>query len=803
MIGTRWHKVLSDLWSNKIRTLLVVLSIAVGIFSVGYVSSTFSILLGDMEKEYLATNPSSGFIITEDSFDQDFAYTLKKVPGVAEAEARSMNDVFVMTKDGKKINCLVTAIDAFEDMKIDRARPNTPNIADTLAPLGKNEAYLERSGLDVLDVKAGDILSIKLEDGTIRNLKIKGIVYNIFLPPYTFTNMVSVFVNPDTMVWLDGERDFNTVFFTVSEKKKDQEHVANIGKLIADKIEKSGRKVEQIEVDEPGRHWASDVTEALGNIMSILGALAVFLSGFLVINTINNLLSQHVRQIGVMRAIGGRSTQIIAMYTVLVLAFGILAFIIAVPVSSLASYATATLIANMLNFNLGEFRIPVEALIMQLAIALIVPILAALVPIFSGVRVSVRDAISEYGLGTTAIFGKNLIDRTLEKIRGISRPMIISLRNTFRRKARLALTLSTLTLGGAIFIGVFNVRGSITNAIEEIYGYFVSDINVSLNQRHRIQQLEPLIKSIPGVEGVEGWGMSGAEILSTDKVTSNKIFYIAPPSGSELIKPVMTSGRWLLPEDKKAIVIGNSLIKIRPGLKVGEDVVVEINKQERTWRIVGIYQMAGNMDTPIVYTNYESLASVIGKPDQFSELRVITSRHDGITQERIMNAIEKGLNKEGIKISNAETSTMLIEQEQNSINILIVFLLIMAVLIAIVGGIGLTATMSMNVMERTREIGVMRATGASDGAISRIVIAEGMTIGTISWLLGIIFALPITYLLNFAVGSSLLNTPLNFILSYDGFFYWLIIIIILSTLSSLLPARHASRLTVREILAYE
>jgi putative ABC transport system permease protein len=130
-------------------------------------------------------------------------------------------------------------------------------------------------------------------------------------------------------------------------------------------------------------------------------------------------------------------------------------------------------------------------------------------------------------------------------------------------------------------------------------------------------------------------------------------------------------------------------------------------------------------------------------------------------------------------------------------------MLMLAGLIALVGGLGLAGTMSMNVIERTREIGVMRAIGASDGAIRRLVIVEGLTIGALSWLLGAVLAVPVSKLFNDGVGIVFLSVPLTSVLSCNGFLIWLAGAMTLSTLASLLPAHSASRLTIREVLAYE
>jgi putative ABC transport system permease protein len=127
----------------------------------------------------------------------------------------------------------------------------------------------------------------------------------------------------------------------------------------------------------------------------------------------------------------------------------------------------------------------------------------------------------------------------------------------------------------------------------------------------------------------------------------------------------------------------------------------------------------------------------------------------------------------------------------------------MAVMIAVVGGLGLMGTMSINVLERTREIGVMRAVGASNLDIQSIVIVEGMVIGLISWAVSILVAVPITAILCTGVGMAILQAPMPVVYGTAGIIAWLIFTLVLATIASALPARRASRLTVRDTLAYE
>ena len=143
------------------------------------------------------------------------------------------------------------------------------------------------------------------------------------------------------------------------------------------------------------------------------------------------------------------------------------------------------------------------------------------------------------------------------------------------------------------------------------------------------------------------------------------------------------------------------------------------------------------------------------------------------------------------------------QQQTSQTDVMVYFMLVMALLIALVGGLGLMGTMGMNIMERIREIGVMRAIGASSLDIQIIVVLEGILIGLVSWFTGVLLSIPITFALNYGVGTSMFNTPLDFVFGSQGIFAWLVGVLLLASLSSLLPAWNASRLTIRELLAYE
>ncbi len=795
-MSPRWRKVFKDLWENKARTMLVVASIAVGVFAVGSVLNSYINFSHDMDADYALSKPHHGSLYSM-PFDMAMVKTLEQLPGVETAQGFSSFSGQVEGILGNWVPIYVNALP--KEQKMDKVFPLP---GQELPYLAANEVLIEKTSLALMNVKKGDTIEVKLPDERIRRLKVAGVIHDVNAYSSVFSGGVTAYVSPGTMEKLTGTNEFTELRFRVDGDDLTELHVKEVAAAISQKLEKSGRMVFATVVIEPGQHPMRSTTQSLLALMGGLGGLAVFLSAFLVVNTISAVLARHTRQIGVMKAVGATTSQVIGMYVVLILAFGGLALLIAVPISALVAQLALVGMAGMLNFEAGGIRIPLPSLLLQLMVGLLLPLGASLVPVMKGARMTVREAISNYGIGAQA-FGKSLIDRMVEKVSFLSRPLLISLRNTFRRKARLALTLSTLVLAGAIFIAVFNIRASFNFALKEALGYFLSDVNVALYDMAHIGQVEELMMQVPHIQKVEPWATMPARILSEDKSTATEIMVWGAPENSTLIQPTIVEGRWLVPGDQNALVIGNHVLQTRPELGVGDDVVLLINNREYHFTIVGIFRMAGTVIPPFTYASFDYLNITMDNPGRAAYYRVDLDT-DGVKAEREAGEqISQVLGALDITVGDWTTGTENRAQQEQVTNILVGFLLFMAALIAIVGGLGLSGTMSMNVMERTREIGVMRSIGASNGAILFMVVFEGMLIGVISWGVGVVLAIPISKILCDTVGVAFLSMPMKTVLAADGMIIWLIVVIVLSAVASLAPAMSAARLTVRDVLAYE
>jgi putative ABC transport system permease protein len=786
--------------------VIVVLSIAVGVFAVGMIAGMQIMLSSDLSASYAAIDPASAVLFPA-PFDEELVQVVRRLDGIREAEGR--RDVRVRLKVGPdEWRALrLDVIHDYENMRLNKITP-----AGGAWPPPKRELLIERASLSMTNADVGDTVVIETPDGKQRQMRIAGLAHDINKEPASWAGMAYGYITLDTLEWLGFSRDLDQLFILVADPSIRsatqgdalKEHIQAVADRVQDKIEKSGRTVYWIWIPEPGEHPGNESVQPLLIILGVLGALSLFLSGFLVINIVSALMTQQVRQVGIMKAIGARVTQIVQMYMGMVLVFGLLSLVVAVPLGGLAAYAFTSYMAGLFNIDLTGLRIPPQALALEVAVGLFVPLLAALYPILSGARVTVREAISSYGLGK-GLLGRSFIDRLVEgvtsAIRALSRPMRLSLRNTFRRKGRLALTLSTLTLGGAIFIAVLSVHASLWTTVDDLLTYFNFDIGVGFAHSHRIAKIEREALRVPGVAVAECWSGNTARRVRPDGHEGPNIEIIASRADTDLIQPEVLEGRWLLPDDENAIVINSEVLKEEPDIRVGENIVLKIERRETTWRVVGIVK--GVLTGPIAYANQPYFARVIRFVGRSGSVQIAVEQHDPALHSELAKQIKEHFDSRGMRVSSTQTMASLRENVENQINVIVSFLAIMAILIAIVGGLGLMGTMSINVLERTREIGVMRAVGASDGSVLKIFMVEGLFIGMLSWLIGAILSLPISKLLSDAVGVALTDAPLSYTFSTNGALLWLAVVLILAAMASFLPARSASRLTVREVLAYE
>ena len=633
----RWRKMLRDLWINKTRTTLVVLSLAVGVFNVSFMINTESLLRSAFQREYAAVNPSSATLIVPQGFDADLVDAIRRMPAIEEAEGRRSVNVRLRVGTNQWLNLNLSAIDDFEDIRIDKVQ----TYSDAWPP-AEGEILLERSSLRMFsmpDVNIGDKLTIQTANGDEATLKLAGIAYDFNRTPSPGTGIVYAFVTLDTLERLNEPVAMNDLRIVVAHasRKLDEEYIHQVADQVKEKVEKSGRTVGGITVPEPGQHPLGTILDVLVIVLGALSALTLLGGAFLVFNTIAALLAQQVRQIGIMKAIGAREDQIAATYLVMILIFGLLALAITTPLSVLGGIRAGGFLADFFNLDLDTVQIPIQAFIVEALIGLGIPFLAAFYPVLSGTRVSVREAISDYGISKTAAPG--LLDRFLSRLRGplFRRPVLLSLRNTFRRRGRLILTLLPLALSGAILLTVVNVRASLMSELDAIFRYRNYNINVSFERPYRLTEIENAALHVPGVESVEGYRQTqDAYRLHLDGSRSNNLLIVSLPPATSTVRLPLVDGRWLAAQDQTEVVVNTAFLRAETDVRLGDRLSLKINGRKLNAQVVGIVDE--KMAPASIYVNDSYFGKILGGVGRTNNLWVTTA--PGRSQEKIKEELE-------------------------------------------------------------------------------------------------------------------------------------------------------------------
>jgi len=791
-----YRKVFRDLWSNKARTALVVLSIAVGVMAVGMIFSSNSLMDQRMTAAQVASSPSNVWLFLRGMIDDDGIASVERLPEVQAAQGRADRGVnWKASLQDEWGDASIVAIDDYQDQKFDLLQ-----LREGTWP-GTNSVVVEFNHVEPYEIPGlGSPIYFEV-NGQARPFTVVGILRDPSVAAPPFVEQPSFYVTRDVLSRLTGSRNFDQLRFSIPNYTEEQ--AEQVSEIVQDRLELQGIGVGFSLVREPTRHWAQDILDGIGLILTVMAVAALFLSAILVINTINAVIAQQIPQIGIMKTVGGVRRQISQMYLAGVAIYGLLAIALAVPLGAFAGYALASYILGVINVPVSDFELASSSIWIQLIAGLMVPLIAALWPILRGVAISVSDAIRRYGVGSGR-YGMGRVDRLLSRVQGLPSMVTLSLRNTFRRMGRVALTLAVLIMAGAVFMMVITTHYSFTQAIADIWGSLGFDTLVVFERPERIEEIEPMIEAHPNVDRVEMWVSQGAGARvpgDTSPGADHRISLQGVPRDTQMYSPKLTAGRNLDSEDGHALLLNQKLASDM-GLSLGDQIEIDLGDGDTSnWIIVGlIFDLINDQST--AYMHVDTLNEELHQVGRASIARIVSKDTTRAVQNALKDDLEQMFEAQGFGVAFVRASIEDQEQAEAQFSILTTILMTMTVVMAVVGSIGLSGTLSLNVIERRREIGVMRAVGASSRDVGLIMVMEGLLIGITSWLI----AVPLSMVAGRPFVNSIgdiIQFPGTYQLSVTGLWIWLLIVVVLSFLASWLPARRASQISVNESLAYE
>ena len=788
MLSPRWRKVARDLRLHASRTVLVVLAIAMGLIGAGSVLDTWSLVRRVTRQEYLASNPASA-TLRLDAIDARLLERVRAMPDIRAAQARRTVIGSARTSSGWR-SAMLFALDDFTAMRIGIIKSE-----DGTWPPDDGHVVLEHSSVEFAGLGIGDSIELRLPEEDARLLPVTGIARDVGLAPGWMENVVYGFVTPATLELLGAPTKLDELVIAV-RGTLDRDEIRRVAIDVKRLAERGGHRVLSVDVPVPGRHVHAGQIDSLLYTQGAFGILALVLSCMLVVNLISAMLAGQVREIGVMKAIGADRRQIAAMYLALALVLGAMATLIAIPLAAVIGRAYADFTTRLLNFSTEGFEIPRGTIALQIVVGLVLPVAAAAIPVVRGCGISVGAALRDIGIVDRDNHGRG---RLLGRVSGVGRPLLLSLRNAFRRRQRMALTLITLAAGGAVYLGAINLRAAIRGSVDLLFDTQRYDLLLRFARPWPADTLERAIAAVAGVARVEAWSAACASVSHEDGLTGNAFPVSAPPPESEMLSPGVQGGRWLRAGDENALVVNRRLVEDEPRLAPGATATLVIAGRPTTWTVVGVVETG---PSPAAYAPRSSIASMVagGNADRAvvrAELRGASSQLD-LTQR-----LRAELNRGGFDVQSTQLMSDSRKVVEDHLLMVASFLGVMGQLMILVGGLGLASTMSLSVLERTREIGVLRAIGARHGSILTMVQVEGLVIALCSWLLALPLSVPMSVFLGEAFGRIMIRVPVILVPDVGGVMRWLVVVVAVSLVACLWPAYRAMRVPTAKALSYE
>jgi putative ABC transport system permease protein len=792
MVSAFTKKSWGDLSRRKGRAVLTMLVVALGVAGMG-LFAVYPILDNAILDQLEDDNVCNVQLLTNDiSLNDTQLDGLSSIDNVEAMEARAV--LFLKIYIGeRRENALFVGLDDFRDQDVNRI-----SVLDGDVP-GDMEVLVADFSLDlgVYGGEKGDTLKVIDVHGTERSLKVSGtgggISYGPSYDPVFYTTI-------GTVRALGNMSGYNVLAFELEGSSEDEMEVTV--RDIQAYLEGDTDFVAFMSLPSMREDGTWGGQEAFSDIMSlfyVLTLLTLLCSVILISSTMNTMIAEQKKEIAQLKAIGATKGQVLRSYLTTSLMVGAIGAVVGAFIGIFIASTFVGIIGSQFGLNLSTTP-HIPTILKSVLAGIGVTVLASLPALYKAGRVVIREGLN--GLGLVANFGEGRMDRALMNTGRLPRTAQMGIRNMARKKGRTASTTLQVALAVGTLLAVVALGHSITVLVEDEFDNLKFDIVVS---GQSVGAKPMTMDVIDVVEGIEGVAMVEPGLDMMVKYGDRPVYCMAYVKDDVMYDHGATlfKGRWFRAEDHDAnatvIVVGKALAS-KEGIGVGDNMRLMTATGPHDFEVIGI-DSGQNNNGIIVHTPLSTMQDILDMDGIISTLLIRTDGKSHIMIDRTSTMIEDRMNEMGYVVDVELVYVMRamnIESNQGLVNVIIGI----GTLVVLITMIGLMSTLTMNVLERTKEIGMLRCIGAGAGQIKAIFRTEGMMMALMGWAVGVPLGYLVGRYLNWTLYKLMtlemtLIYPVNFVLLS------LLLTMLLTLIVIWAPIRRAVRFRPGEALRYQ